>query len=95
MTKVTPSTFLPSPDFACDLNAGCEFVAGVRPYRNGTYRLEEIPIGNKLIVHNYGHGGAGITMCWGCADAMRTIVANKYSPDAKHPIAVLGAGVMG
>jgi hypothetical protein len=29
--------------------------------------LEAERQGNKFIVHNYGHGGAGITMSWGCA----------------------------
>lgn len=30
-------------------------------------RLETEEIGDKLYVHNYGHGGAGVTLSWGCA----------------------------
>jgi glyoxylase-like metal-dependent hydrolase (beta-lactamase superfamily II) len=37
----------------------------VRPFRNCSYRLEAETIGSKFIVHNYGYGGAGITLSWG------------------------------
>ncbi|MFI5842414.1 FAD-dependent oxidoreductase [Catenuloplanes sp. NPDC051500] len=37
---------------------------GLRPTRRGGPRLERQ--GN--IIHCYGHGGAGMTMSWGCAD---------------------------
>ena len=40
---------------------------GLRPARP-TVRLEAEPGGGgPLIVHNYGHGGAGVTLSWGCA----------------------------
>ncbi|WP_455351517.1 FAD-dependent oxidoreductase [Streptomyces sp. SYSU K217416] len=41
---------------------------GLRPARDGGVRLEteRLPSG-ALCVHNYGHGGAGITVAWGCA----------------------------
>jgi len=38
---------------------------GLRPYRAGKVRLEAEP--GTRIVHNYGHGGAGVTLSWGCA----------------------------
>lgn len=40
---------------------------GLRPARD-TVRLERgtLPDGRRL-VHNYGHGGAGVTVAWGCA----------------------------
>ena len=45
--------------------------AGVRPYRTGGVRIEAVPIGgNRFIIHNYGHGGAGITLSWGTARAV-------------------------
>ncbi|MFI9364394.1 hypothetical protein ACIG5E_25570 [Kitasatospora sp. NPDC053057] len=31
--------------------------------------------GGLRIVHNYGHGGAGVTLSWGCADAVAGLVA--------------------
>jgi len=41
---------------------------GLRPGR-ARVRLEaERPRPDKLVVHDYGHGGAGVTLSWGCAD---------------------------
>jgi D-amino-acid oxidase len=49
---------------------GAEVLAhrvGLRPVRP-TVRLEAEPgDGGPLIVHNYGHGGGGVTLSWGCA----------------------------
>jgi D-amino-acid oxidase len=39
---------------------------GLRPFR-AQVRLEAEPLDGRLLVHNYGHGGAGITLSWGCA----------------------------
>jgi D-amino-acid oxidase len=94
MTSTTSSAYLPSPDFSC-IAPGCEFVAGVRPFRSGSYRLEHALLGDKFVVHNYGHGGAGISMSWGCADAVARIVRSHSSPGEGKAIAVLGGGVMG
>lgn len=38
---------------------------GLRPFRASCVRLEAEP--GTAIVHNYGHGGAGVTLSWGCA----------------------------
>ena len=40
---------------------------GLRPSRNEV-RLEFESIEGKKVIHNYGHGGAGVTLSWGCAD---------------------------
>ncbi|POX60824.1 amino acid oxidase [Streptomyces sp. Ru62] len=40
---------------------------GLRPAREAV-RLERQPLPDgRLLVHNYGHGGAGVTVAWGCA----------------------------
>jgi hypothetical protein len=38
--------------------------AGLRPWRKDTYLLKPQPHDGRLIVHNFGHAGARITMCW-------------------------------
>jgi glycine/D-amino acid oxidase-like deaminating enzyme len=86
---------LPTPDFRFDPAAPGACVAGVRPYRNGAYRLEAEPLGAKLVVHNYGHGGAGITLSWGCAAKVRDLVRAHIAASHDVEIAILGAGVMG
>jgi D-amino-acid oxidase len=43
---------------------------GLRPCRD-VVRLEQEQIDGKLVVHDYGHGGAGVTLSWGCAEDVR------------------------
>ncbi|XP_043199997.1 D-amino-acid oxidase-like [Amphibalanus amphitrite] len=44
---------------------------GLRPFRPGGVRLESerhLVAGRwRWVVHNYGHGGSGVTLFWGCA----------------------------
>ena len=86
---------LPTPDFSFDPDTPGACIAGVRPYRNGSYRLEAETTSGKFIVHNYGHGGAGITLSWGCAAKVRDIVQQHLTLANNRAVAVLGAGVMG
>jgi D-amino-acid oxidase len=50
-----------------------EHRAGLRPTRP-MIRLDTQQIGDVRIVHCYGHGGAGVTLSWGCADEVRDLV---------------------
>jgi D-amino-acid oxidase len=86
---------LPTPDFTFDPNAAGACVAGVRPYRNGSYRLDAETASGKFIVHNYGHGGCGITLSWGCAAKVADIVKSHLAASHDTKIAILGSGVMG
>jgi len=48
----------------------------LRPGRP-TVRLEaEHPATGRLLVHNYGHGGAGVTLSWGCADEVVRMISS-------------------
>jgi len=87
---------LPSPDFTY-VPGVTPLAAGCRPWRKGTYRLEAEPhaVSGKTIIHNYGHGGAGVTMSWGCACEVVDIVRRRHPQPAGKPVAILGAGVMG
>src|SRR5688572_10310514 len=66
-------------------------MAGLRPYRAGGFVVRGEPLGDKLLVHNYGHGGAGITLSWGTAKLAADIGLAGHS----EPVAVIGAGVIG
>ena len=57
---------------------------GLRPFRP-QIRLEAEPAPEDalpgeprqpLVVHNYGHGGAGVTMSWGCAREAAALVSS-------------------
>ena len=65
---------------------------GVRPHRVGGVRLERERLGPKRVIHDYGHGGAGLTLAWGCAAEVVELVA---ADDPGGPLAVVGSGVAG
>ena len=49
---------------------------GLRPSRYEV-RLEQENIDSRTIIHNYGHGGAGVTLSWGCADEVVRLLKNQ------------------
>jgi D-amino-acid oxidase len=51
---------------------------GLRPFRKQSVRVEQAP--GTAIFHNYGHGGAGVTFSWGCADEVAELVREHLSP---------------
>jgi D-amino-acid oxidase len=53
---------------------------GLRPGRPSVRLEAERPAPGKLLVHNYGHGGAGVTLSWGCADEILTI-CGQFRPN--------------
>ena len=64
---------------------------GLRPYRAGGFRVERQALGDKVLVHNYGHGGGGITLSWGTAKMAVDLGYDSSKPD----VAVLGCGAVG
>ncbi|MGD8748324.1 MAG: FAD-dependent oxidoreductase [Balneolaceae bacterium] len=69
-----------------DLLAASAGFRYLRSKRNGL-RLEEETLSGKRIIHNYGHGGAGVTLSWGCA----VEIAKKVKP---VPIKILNQKIM-
>jgi glycine/D-amino acid oxidase-like deaminating enzyme len=66
-------------------------VVGLRPFRPSGFCVRADRVGTKLVVHNYGHGGSGVTMSWGTAD----LAARLALEAPARNIAVLGAGAVG
>jgi D-amino-acid oxidase len=51
--------------------------AGLRPVRRGGPRVAAEAVGGGTIIHAYGHGGAGMTLSWGCADDVVRLCAES------------------
>jgi len=66
-------------------------IAGLRPYRPSGFVVKSEKFDDKVVVHNYGHGGGGITLSWGSsALAVRETLGMEH-----REAAVVGGGVMG
>ena len=66
-------------------------VVGLRPYRPAGFLVEVERLGDKWLIHHYGHGGAGITLSWG--SAQQALELAKTSGEKQ--CAILGCGVIG
>jgi len=62
-----------------------------RPFRAQGPRLDVERIGQKNIVHNYGHGGSGWSLSWGSS----AIAVHKAMTFGEREVAVIGCGAMG
>ena len=87
--RAITSPCLPRVDVAADRII--RTVAGLRPFRPAGFRVEREALGDKALVHNYGHGGSGITLSWGTAK----LATELGLPGHQGAVAVLGAGIVG
>jgi len=47
---------------------------GLRPFRRSGVRVERAQLADgRVVIHDYGHGGSGFTLSWGCAEAVAGI----------------------
>ncbi len=81
-------------------------VVGLRPYRDEGFVVDAERVGRKLLIHNYGHGGAGITLSWGTASLALDLARDfpgvqvsraqrSHRAGTPRHFAVLGCGVSG
>ncbi|MGA3039668.1 MAG: FAD-dependent oxidoreductase [Bryobacteraceae bacterium] len=66
-------------------------IVGLRPFRPSGFVVRAEKLDQKIVVHNYGHGGAGITLSWGTAQLAVQEAAQMETRQA----AVIGCGVVG
>jgi glycine/D-amino acid oxidase-like deaminating enzyme len=66
-------------------------VVGLRPFRPSGFVVRAERLGDTLVVHNYGHGGAGITLSWGTSK----LAVDIGAPGHRGSVAVLGCGAVG
>jgi D-amino-acid oxidase len=49
---------------------------GLRPFRRSGVRLERQHLRDgRSVIHNYGHGGSGFTLSWGCTEKVLALVS--------------------
>lgn len=66
-------------------------VAGLRPFRASGFRVESESVENKTIIHNYGHGGGGVTLSWGTSH----LAVEEALATGASRFAVIGCGAVG
>ena len=66
-------------------------VVGLRPFRPSGFVVKAEKLGEKLVIHNYGHGGAGITLSWGTSQLATALLPSE----PVSSVAVLGCGAVG
>lgn len=64
---------------------------GLRPHRPSGFVLRTERLDGKTIVHNFGHGGSGMSLSWGTA----SIATDHASAHLDRKAAVMGSGVVG
>ena len=62
-----------------------------RPFRAQGPRSDVEKVGAKTVVHNYGHGGSGWSLSWGCG----ALATARAMATGERDIAVIGCGAMG
>jgi D-amino-acid oxidase len=64
---------------------------GLRPHRDPGFVLKADKLDDKLLVHNYGHGGAGMSLAWGTG-----LMAAEFATEHQaRQAAVVGCGSVG
>jgi len=66
-------------------------LVGLRPYRPSGFVVRVEQLGDTRVVHNYGHGGSGITLSWGTSK----LAVDLGAPGHRGAVAVLGSGAVG
>jgi glycine/D-amino acid oxidase-like deaminating enzyme len=66
-------------------------VVGLRPFRRSGFRVAAERLDDKMIIHNYGHGGGGVSLSWGTAH----MAVDAASASEHRQAAVLGCGAVG
>ena len=66
-------------------------VVGLRPFRRSGFLVRAEAAGEKVLIHNYGHGGGGVSLSWGSANLAAELALSVPARAA----AVVGCGAVG
>jgi D-amino-acid oxidase len=79
------------PPVRADATRVLRTTVGLRPYRPDGFVVRAETFGQKTLIHDYGHGGSGVSLSWGTA-AMSLELLDDAPLDAA---AVIGCGAVG
>lgn len=89
-----PDTFPHLAPFHAEVDRITKITVCTRPFRAVGPRIEAERIGEKLVVHNYGHGGAGWSLSWGSGQvALDLALAGRDA--STTDVAIIGCGALG
>jgi D-amino-acid oxidase len=80
---------LPAPDISWERII--RTTVGLRPNRASGFRLEAERLDDRTVIHNFGHGGAGMSLSWGTAH----LAADLALAHDQRRAAVIGCGIVG
>jgi glycine/D-amino acid oxidase-like deaminating enzyme len=73
------------------MDAVIRVIVGHRPFRASGFRVEREQYDDKVVIHNYGHGGGGLSLGWGSS----ALAVREASDQVPGEAAVVGSGIMG
>jgi len=87
----TPSPIVKLAPVRAQVDRMFRITVCLRPFRAAGPRLDVECVGDKTVVHNYGHGGSGWSLSWGSS----TIAVEKAMAAGEREVAVIGCGALG
>ena len=85
------SPYKPLPPLNVAWNRVIHTTVGLRPHRPSGFVLRAERFGDKTLIHNYGHGGSGMSLSWGTG----SMAADLALESEFREVAVIGCGVAG
>ncbi|MFV3130570.1 FAD-dependent oxidoreductase [Niveispirillum sp. KHB5.9] len=79
------------PPLRASIDRITQITVCTRPFRPQGPRIERMKLGDKDLVHHYGHGGSGWSLSWGSAMIATDLAMGTGAKD----IAVIGCGAIG
>src|SRR5688572_25382555 len=101
LARASQQTLRPLAPVKVARNRIIRTVVGLRPFRPEGFVVRAERVGNKLLIHNYGHGGSGVTLSWGTSSLAVDLARETSAPVRRRSrtrqkrFAVLGCGVVG
>src|SRR5262245_32026865 len=89
--NVAPRSPIDLPPVKASWDRVIRTTVGLRPHRDAGFMLRPDKLDDKLLVHNYGHGGAGMSLAWGTGLMAAEFATEHQSRQA----AVIGCGSVG